>query len=69
MPHIVDTITAKEFNFVHNVLKLFFKIFLLGQDPFCGVTDCPYFGLCVTLPMGFKARAVLLPVLLLACMQ
>ena len=34
----------------------FFKKFLLDQGPFCGATDCPYFGLCVTLPMGFKAR-------------
>ena len=33
--------------------------YLLDQGSLCGATDCPYFGLCVTLPMGFKARVVL----------
>ena len=37
----------------------FFENFL-GQGPFCRATDCPYFGLHVTFPMGFKARVVLL---------
>ena len=32
---------------------------LLDQGPFCGATDCPCFGLRVTLHMGFKARVVL----------
>ena len=40
--------------------------FFLNQGPFCGATDCPYFGLRVTLPMGFKAGVVLSPVPLLA---
>ena len=43
--------------------------FLLDQGPFCRATDCPCFGLCVTLPMGFKARVVLLPAHSLACVQ
>ena len=47
---------------------VFFK-FLLDQGPFCGATDCPYFRLVMTLPMGFKARVVLLPVHLLACVR
>ena len=38
----------------------FFKTFLLHQGPFCGATDYPYFGLCVTLPIGYKATVVLL---------
>ena len=44
----------------------FFKIFAV-PGPFCGATDCPYFGLHVTLPMGFKVRVVLSPVHLLSC--
>ena len=51
------------------IFKTFLKKFLLDQGPFCGATDCSYFGLCVTLPMGFKARVVLSPAHLLACMQ
>ena len=35
--------------------------------PFCWATDCSYFELRVTLPMGFKARVVLSPAHLLAC--
>ena len=37
---------------------LFILFFLLNQGPFCQDTDCSYFGLRVTLPMGFKARVV-----------
>ena len=33
---------------------LFLKKSLLDQDPFCGTTDCPYFGLHVTLPICSK---------------
>ena len=40
-------------------------MFLLDQYPFCGATDCPCYGNCVTLPMGFKARMVPSPALLL----
>ena len=47
----------------------FFEMFLLDQGPFCGATDCPCFGLCVTLPMGFKSRVVLSPAHVLACIQ
>ena len=36
---------------------------LLDEGPFCGPTDCPYFGLNGTVPMGFKSRVVLLPAL------
>ena len=48
--------------------KLFFKIFIGPRSILWEATDCPYFGLRVTLPMGFKARVVLFPVHLLACM-
>ena len=48
--------------------RIFFFFFLLDQGPFRGATDCPYYGLCVTLPMGFKVRVVLSPTHLLACM-
>ena len=50
-------------------IKLFIPeiFFLVGQRSICGATDGPYFGLCVTVPMGFKARVVLLTALLLAC--
>ena len=44
----------------------FFLNFYLDQGLFCGTTDCPYFGLLMTLPMGFKARVVLSPAHLLA---
>ena len=44
----------------------YFSNFLLDQGPFCGATDYPHFWLCVTVPMGFNAWVVLLPVLLLA---
>ena len=43
----------------------FLNSVLLDQGPFSGTTDCPYFELHVTLPMGFKARVVLLPAHLL----
>ena len=43
-----------------------FQIFVVQQGPFCGATDCPYFGLHVTRPTSFKARVVLSPVLSLA---
>ena len=42
------------------------KKFWLDQCPFCGTTDSPYFELCVT-PIGFKARLVLSPAHLFAC--
>ena len=32
----------------------------LDQGPFCGATNWPNLGLCVTLPVGFKAMVVLL---------
>ena len=48
----------------------FLKNKLLEQGPFCGVTDCHYFGLhMMVVSMGFKARVVLLLPLLLACVQ
>ena len=47
----------------------FFQFFLLEQSPFRGATDCTYFALCVTLPMGFKARVDLWPAISLACVQ
>ena len=47
----------------------FFVNFLLDKGPFCGPTDYPYFGLCVTIHMGFKARMVLSPALLLSCTE
>ena len=50
-----------------NIWVVLFFYFLLDQCPFCGATDCPYFGLCVTLPVGFKAGVVLSPAHLLAC--
>ena len=50
---------------IYNVSSLFKN--LLDQGQFCGATDCPYFGLRVTLPMGLKARVVLSPVDLLPC--
>ena len=34
--------------------NLFILIFLLNKGPFCGVTDCPYFGLCVSIHVGFS---------------
>ena len=44
-------------NCTYGVNFYFLKIsFLLGQGSFCGATDCPYFGLSLILPMGFKAR-------------
>ena len=38
-----------------------------GPGSIFGDTVYPYFGLCVSLPMNFKARVVLSPALLLAC--
>ena len=52
---------------MYKYLLLFF-LFLLDQGPFLGATDYPFFGLRVTLSMGFKARVVLSPAHLLACM-
>ena len=48
---------------LNHVFVFFFLNVLLNQSPFCGAIDCPYFGLRVTLPMGFKARVVLQPAL------
>ena len=39
------------------------------QGLFCGATDYPILDFVVPLPMGFKARVVLLLALLLACAQ
>ena len=65
-PH--DTYVAIRYE--RNTLTVrFFSKFLLDQGPFCGVTDCFYFGLRVTLLVGFKARVVLSPAQFLACMQ
>ena len=47
--------------------KTFFLKILLDQGLFCEATDCPCFGLRVTLPMGFKGRVILSPALVLAC--
>ena len=44
-------------------------LFLLDQGPFRGANDCPYVGLHVPLPVGFKARVVLLLAFSLACAQ
>ena len=49
---------------VSGCFKLIF-LFLVREGPFCRTTDCTYFGLYMTLPMGFKARVVLLPACLL----
>ena len=47
---------------IQNILTLHEMFFY--QGPFGGTTDCPYFGFCVTLLMGFKA---IWPSLFLAC--
>ena len=45
----------------------FFLIFCWTKDHFVGPLIAPYFGLCMTLPMGFKVRVVLSPAHLVAC--
>ena len=59
------TILWREIRWVNLVLWIdwvffLFLIFCWTKVHFVGATDCPCFGLCVTLPMGFKARVVLL---------
>ena len=51
------------------LLYFLFLNFLLDQGPFFGANDCPWFGIHATLPMGFKARVVLSPAHLLACVR
>ena len=45
------------------------SLFLLDQDPFCGAIDCPYFGLSVSLSMGFNATMILSSAFIFTCMR
>ena len=66
-PHHQETSDDSREKFKINSKKLLVLNFLLDQGPFCGATDCPYFGLHVTLPLGYKARVVLSTTLTCMC--
>ena len=51
------------------IFRLQLKESTIHQGPFCGAAHCPYFGLCMTLPMSFKAGIVLSSAHLFVCVQ
>ena len=53
-PVHVGTMRTQFIAFETSTFLLLFLNFLLDQGPFCGATDCPFFGLCVNPPWVLK---------------